>query len=207
MGRMEEAREEFARLARIEPTPRRFDPDAYSHMNGARKLTAVSLGALRELYHFRDAQARKEDRPPFKVLSDSAMLEIAEAQPDTLRELERARGVSEYVLRRYGMSVLSAVKRGVAAPQTMFPASSNRDEVPLDNAARERLSKLKEWRKARAAKRGVETDVIVSNDVLQAIAKHNPRTLDALIQASDLTPWKAREYGEEMLRVLQGKRK
>ena len=37
-GRLEEAREEFRRLARIEPAARRFDPDAYWHIEGAREL-------------------------------------------------------------------------------------------------------------------------------------------------------------------------
>ena len=69
------------------------------------------------------------------------------------------------------------------------------------------MGKLKEWRKARAAQRGVETDVIVSNDTLYAIARKNPKTLDALIEVSSLGPWKAREYGEELLAVLQGKKK
>jgi superfamily II DNA helicase RecQ len=49
--------------------------------------------------------------------------------------------------------------------------------------------------------------VIVSNDVLAAIARKNPRTLEALIETSGLGPWKAHEYGEELLSVLHDKHK
>jgi len=204
-GRLEEAREEFARLAQVEPTPRHFDPDAYWHMNGARTLGPVGLGILRELYRWRDAQARHADRPPFRILSDATLLRIAQARPTSPRALLRLEGVSDLIVRRYGTAILTAVARGNLAPQTTPPRPRVREDIFLDEAARTRFNKLKEWRKTRAAQRGVEPDVIVSNDVLTAIADRNPRTLEALIEASGLGPWKAREYGEEMLNVLRGK--
>lgn len=207
LGRLEEAREQFARLALAEPTPRHFDPDAYWNIDGARELDPTALAVLRELYRFRDAQARKEDRPPFKVLSDSSLLHLAKAHPSSPRALAHTSGIPEVVVRRYGTSILSAVMRGENAPQATTPHPRPRSESFLDTAARNRLGKLKEWRKERAAKRGVETDVIVSNDALMAIARKNPRTLEALIETSGLGPWKANEYGEELLAVLHGKRK
>ncbi|MBI5031498.1 MAG: HRDC domain-containing protein [Chloroflexi bacterium] len=207
LGRLEEAREQFVRLALVEPTLRQFDPEAYWNIDGARDLNSTELGILRELYRFRDAQARKEDRPPFKVLSDSNLVTLAKARPSSPRALARTTGVPEVVIRRYGTSILSAVTRGESSPQTTSPHPRPRSEMFLDNAARTRLGKLKEWRKERAAKRGVETDVIVSNDALVAIARKNPRTLEALIETSGLGPWKSREYGEELLAVLHGKKK
>jgi ribonuclease D len=204
LGRMEEAREEFERLSRAEPTPRRFDPDAYWNITGARDLDRVGLGILRELFRLRDAQARKEDRPPFKILSDSTLVRLAMDRPASPRELGRSSGISNYVVQRYGRQILRAVARGRAAPQTSPPRPRARGEPPLDNGARLLLARLKEWRKKRAAMRGVEPDVIVSNDVLFAAARRNPRTLDALVAACELGPWKAQAYGEEILRVLRG---
>jgi len=204
-GRLEEAREEFERLTRVEPTPRRFDPDAYWNVPGARDLDPAGLGVLRELFRFRDAQARKEDRPPFKVLSDAALLRLAAARPTSPRALAQVSGIPSYVLQRYRAAFLDATARGIAAPQHAQPRPHLRGQPPLDNSARTRLVQLKEWRKRRAATRGVEPDVIVSNDVLYAAARKNPRTLDALVTATGLGPWKTREYGEEMLGVLWGK--
>jgi ribonuclease D len=63
---------------------------------------------------------------------------------------------------------------------------------------------LKEWRRRRGVARGVEADVIVSNEVLMALAKRNPRTREALLQVTGLGAWKAHEYGEEILHVLNG---
>lgn len=206
-GRLEEAREEFERLTRVEPTPRRFDPDAYWNITGVRDLDPPQLGALRELFRWRDGQARQEDRPPFKIISDATLVRIARAHPVSPRALVHLGGVSEFMMRRYSHALIDAVARGVAAPQIAQPRPHSRNENFLDSAARNRMGKLKEWRKQRAGARGVENDVIVSNDVLHAVARKNPSTLEALRAATDLGPWKMREYGEEMLRVLHGKRK
>jgi ribonuclease D len=157
---------------------------------------------LRELYQFRDAQARKEDRPPFKIITDTTMVGVAQARPTSLHALTNLGLISEFVLRRYGRTIIDAVARGSALPQVVRPHPRSRADNFLDNAGRNRLGKLKEWRKQRAETRGVENDVIVSNDVLHDIARKNPHTLDALIAATDLGPWKTREYGEEMLKVL-----
>ncbi len=134
-------------------------------------------------------------------------MHIATELPVSPRLLNRLSGISEFVSRRYGTSILAAVARGEQTPQNVPPRPYVREDAPFDDAARNRLGKLKEWRKARAAQRGVETDVIVSNDVLVAIARQNPKTLDTLIEASGLGPWKAEQYGDEMLNVLRGKRK
>jgi len=50
----------------------------------------------------------------------------------------------------------------------------------------------------------VEPDVIVSNDALVEVARAHPQTAEALEQIPALGEWKAREYGEELLRVLNG---
>lgn len=206
-GRLAEAREEFERLTRVEPTPRRFDDNAYRKIAGARELDPVRLGILRELYHFREAQARKEDRPPFKILSDSALLHLAKARPMSPHALENVSGVSTFSVQRYAHAIVEAVERGSAAPQPASPHHHSRGQPYLENPARGRLGRLREWRKKRAAARGVDPDVIVSNAVLFALAQKNPRTMEALVSVSGLGPWKTREYGEEMLAVLQGKRK
>jgi ribonuclease D len=205
VGRLEEAREEFTRLTRLHAAPRQFDPDAYWNIVGARDLAPAPLGILRELFRFRDAQARKENRPAFKVLSDSALVHIATARPSSPRVLACLGDVSDYAVRRYGSAILEAVRRGIATPQNTQPRPRSRHDEPLDNPARARLGRLKEWRKKRAAARGVETDVVVSNDVLYAIARKNPHTLETLVAASDLGPWKTQEYGEKILTVLHGK--
>jgi len=206
LNRLDEAREEFERLTRVEPNPRQFDPDAYGRVKGARELNPAALGILRELYRVRDAEARKENRPPFKIMGDHTLLALSEQAPASPRDLMKVKGISEYHVRRIGTTILAAVARGRAQPQQSIPKPSSRRGTFMDNAERARLDQLKEWRKKRAAARGVETDVIVSNDILMAVARMQPRTVEEIAQVSELGAWKLQEYGGEMLAVLNGKK-
>jgi len=95
-------------------------------------------------------------------------------------------------------------QRGQARPQRHLPKPPRGEPQLNDNASRERYAKLKEWRKQRAEARGVESDVIVSNDALIQVARAYPKTLKDLETIAELGEWKAREYGEELLKILNG---
>lgn len=203
LGRLEEAREEFDRLTRVQATVKNFNPDAYWNITGAKDMDQIELGVLRELFRFRDRQARKEDRPVFKVLSDHTMLSLATIRPCTLQDLSSIYGVSDLAVQRYGHAILDAIDAGRTVPQTTAPCLPLPAQSLIDNDARMRFAKLKDWRKQRAISRGVDPDVIVSNDVLSATARKNPQTMDSLVAESDLGPWKLQAYGEEILEVLR----
>lgn len=204
-GRLDEARAEFERLERVAWGERAFDPNRYVTLEGARGLNPAELGALRELFQMRETLARKEDRPPFKVIANAVLVRVARVQPRTLAELTLVPGVGEWYARRYGRETLKAIERGRAHPQARPPKPGTRRAPQLpDNASRERYNRLKAWRRERALARGVEPDVILSNDALVEIARANPRTPDALPQLTALGEWKAREYGEELLKILKG---
>ena len=66
-----------------------------------------------------------------------------------------------------------------------------------------RFEALHTWRKERARKRGVESDVIMSKTVLWQLAKLAPRTPEQLAAVERLGPWKRETYGEEILQVLK----
>ncbi len=203
-NRLDEARAEFDRLTRVVWSERAFDPARYRTLEGARDLDPVSLGALRELYALREELARKQDRPPFKILSNLALVRIARTLPRTLAEMSALPGIGEWFVRRHGREALRAIERGRSHPQNRLPKPPRGEPSLPDNASRERYAKLKEWRKARAEARGVESDVIVSNDALIQVAKLSPKSQFELEHIPELGEWKAREYGEDLLRVLNG---
>lgn len=204
VNRIEEARAEFLRLTKVSWAEREFDPNRYGTLEGAKELDPVSLGVLRELYALREELARKQDRPPFKIMSNLALVRIARTQPRTLAELSALPGIGEWFIRRHGREALRAIERGQQRPQPRLPKPP-RGEPPLpDNASRERYAKLKEWRKQRAEARAVESDVIVSNDALIQVARAYPQSLEEIEKIDELGEWKAKEYGQELLQVLNG---
>ena len=114
-GASGEARKEFDRIASAEFRERSFDPEGWRRLKGARELDGPGRTILRALWIAREERARADDRPPFKVLAEQAMLEVARRRPATEDELARIPGVTPSVLRRMGPALRAAIAAAAAA--------------------------------------------------------------------------------------------
>jgi len=199
-GHLEEAYEAFAEVTTVGPHVSRFDPDGYWNINGVHDLTPAQQAILRELYLYREDAAKQRNLPPFKIMLDSTLLELARRQPSRVGDLHRVSGLNSHMVQRSGHTLLRCVKRGLAAGKAPRPPRRRRpSEVLLA-----RYGALRSWRKDRASERGVVSDVIISKDMLWALAKANPRTPEQLAAIEGLGPWKRKTYGTEILQVLKG---
>lgn len=108
-GMAEDARREFDRIAAVEPRERVFDKDAWRRLKGARELDAEGKRVLGALWILREDRAKALDRPPFKVLGEQAMLEVARRRPRTAELFCRIPGITPSVVRRLGHGLLGAV--------------------------------------------------------------------------------------------------
>ncbi len=113
-GAAEEARREFDRIAAAEFRERVFDPEGWRKLKGARDLDAQGKAILRALWIAREDRARADDRPPFKVLAEQAMLELARRRPATHDALASIPGVTPSVLRRMGPALRAAIDTAAA---------------------------------------------------------------------------------------------
>ncbi len=198
--RLEEAREVFDELAQAGAAPRdEVDPaNGFWRVKGAFDLEPVARAVLRELYSYREREARRLDRPPFKVVGDRTLTAIAEALPVRLDDLRGVSGMTEAQISRHGRSLLQAVARGRHARPPSPPPRQRPDPAVL-----ERYERLRAWRKRTAAQRGVDADVIVSNAALMALAQRRPRNLDDSTGIDGLGPWRRMTYGQAILHVLE----
>ena len=203
-GRMPILRGECARLEALAPPEKTFHPDEFLRIKGARKLSLLSLRVLRELFVLREQHARERDLPPFKVLSPQALLTLAEAQPTSLRHLDRSRAVPPSVLRRLGNDILAAVQRAKAAgPFERVPELPSRsEESELDEQELELHERLKQWRKERAQREGIDSALILNRRVLVRLAEERPRASAELARTEGLVDWQLERYGDELLRVI-----
>ena len=198
-GRWEEACEVFDQTAATGPASHTFDPEDFRRVKGASDLTEREQAILRELYAWRDQQARRQDRPPFQVLNNRALITLAQARPRTLDELAHVDSLKPYHVRRYGERILGAIRRGMhAQPPPPLPLPPRRSEAEVA-----RFQALRAWRKRVADERGVDADVIVSNATLWALAECPPRTLEDLSHVEGLGPWKRKTYGEAIMDVMR----
>jgi len=197
-GRLEEAREEFLRLERVESEENGFDPNDFWRIKGARDLAPRQAAVLRELYCYRERQADHANRPPFKVLEDRSLMEIALHCPRSPRGLKTIHGMTMGQIRRHATGLIKAVQRGLTAPHPHPPRGQR-----VSAGVRKRYDLLQQWRKEKARARGVESDVILSREVLWTLANHAPRTLAELDHLPDLGPWRRQTYGAELIELLK----
>jgi ribonuclease D len=204
-GRYEWAQEEFDALTRRSWPERSFDKLGYLRIKGARGMTPESLGVLRELYLVRDRRAREIDRPPFKVLANRTLLEIAETKPHTEAQLAAVKGVTELVLRRFGREVLSAVERGIEKKHGPIPRRAE-GEAPvrrrIDRHAERYVAALKRWRSTRARELALDPGVLCPNSTLETIATQRPSSRDELASVAGVKGWFGRNFGSEVLAAL-----
>jgi len=204
-GLLAETREMFDEVATAVWQGGQFDPNGFWLIRGTRELDPGELAVLRELYLFREREAQRRNRPPFKILTKSTMLRLAQSKPHNRKELERVTGISPYLLGRYGRRLLKIIEQGRQAEPPSRPKNNHRRPDPQITA---RYEALRAWRKKRAAPRGIEPDVILSNAVLRILAHRRPRTPQELAELDILGPVKRKKYGQEVLQILNkgGKR-
>jgi len=200
--RMRWAREEFEALTHREWPERQFDELGYLRIKGARHLDPKGLSILRELYFARDARAREMDRPPFKVLGNRTLLEIAERKPRKLAELSEIKGITDLLVRRIGRHVMEAVRSGRKKDHGPIPKLPSSGRRRMDRQAERRLAALKRWRTTRAQELSMDPGVLCPNSALEAIAWSAPSRARELEDVPELKRWFAREFGAEVVAAV-----
>jgi ribonuclease D len=201
-GRLDWAKQEFEALIRRTWPAREFDGVGYLRIKGAKALDPTALSVLRELYLMRDKRAREIDRPPFKVLGNRTLMEIAQVKPATSGELAEMKGVTELILRRLGREILVAVTRGQRAPHEPLRRIGG-VRRRMDRRTERRLNQLKRWRQVRAKELALDPGVLCPNSALEAIAWREPARPADLAELPELKKWFVTEFGGEIVEALR----
>lgn len=206
--RWPQAKHRFNALVQVRWDAKGFDHEGFWRLNGARDLDDQGRGVLRELYRFRDQRAQSENRPPFKVLNNKTLLALSDQRPTANGSLRQVIGVSSYVARKYGRGILAAVRQGAQRPlgwdeRPRTRNHANRSPKGRPTAAcHARYEALRAWRNSTAKTRGVEPDIILTNQTLWAVAYGEPSCRADLTRDGMLAQWQADEFGGDLLKVL-----
>jgi ribonuclease D len=201
--RWEEAQDAFAQLTQIDYHTRPANERTFWQMKETRAVPLEQTGVLEALWLWREQEAQRQDRPPFKIVNNQALAALAVAQPETAGELAGVRGLSSAEARRYGTALLRAIRDGKRRPQPQLPEPSLRPELLLDRPGQERYDALRRWRARVAEARGVAPDIVLTNDLLLEIVRAAPATLEELRQIDGIGPWKANTYGPDVLKLIR----
>ena len=201
LGRWEWAIEEFARMENIRFREVDEDVETWRKLKGIGGLDRRSMGIVRELHHWRDQLARKADRPPFKVLGNDTIVEIAKARPVSPRDLAQLGAVSRYHSDRYGRDLAQLVRKVMEMPEESLPEKGETKAWIRDKGLEARIDRLKRVRDRFAKELTIDPAVLAPRHVMAAVATSG--TLDV----PNLREWQKKLMGEAFLAALQPEQK
>jgi ribonuclease D len=201
-GRLEWAEEEFAVLSTAPRQPTEPDEPGFLRLKGAKALHRRELAVLRELYQWREDEARRTDKAAFRILNNEPMLLLAKSPPRDLNEVKAIRGISPDQAERRGRDILAAVRRGLSTPESELPRVERSRRPPPDPVFDARLERLKAIRNALALRLDLLPGVLCPNGLLEGVARVNPTTLEQMSGIRGLRRWQLRELGSDLLGAL-----
>lgn len=205
-GRLAWAREEFEALqqARFDSTE---DQDPVVRVKGARELDPRQTERLRVALRWRDDEAQRRDRAPFRVAGDGVLLRVAVERPQTVEELADIQGMSGRLAEQSGGDLLARLDDvDDRAPEDLapYPRPSNNGHGRQPPEVEERFRRLKEVRNAVAEDLGVQRGVLLANWVLEGLARHEPQDHEELEAVDGVRAWHAEVMGRRLLEAMDG---
>lgn len=199
----DEAQEAFELICHRPPSMRAFDPNQFWKIPGALHLDDPLPAVLKALFVFRESEAKKQDVPSFKIMSNKMLTGIIQQvgawKKSGVRELVPDAYVPLKLLERYRAVLMKTIQAALLQP----PPSRITCQNTHTNGFWQRLEKLKEWRKNEADEQGVQSNVVLTRAAMTEIAEHNPDTLQALSMLKLLGPVCFRKYGQDILKALR----
>ena len=145
LGRMRWALDACEEL-RVRPTGPHSPDDAWLRVKDVRTLKGRARWVAQAVSRWREERAMHLDIPPRHVLSDIAILGIAQRVPKSIEDLLQCRGVdNRHAGGSHGRDILEAIQVGVRAAATgelPFPTSDTED---VDKSLRPAVTLVSAW--------------------------------------------------------------
>ncbi len=178
------------------------DRPLFMNIKGAGRLDPQSLAVLEKLAQFRQNAAEKKDRPPYKIMSNSAMLDLAQKKPENTARLHRSGILSKKQCQMYGDTIIQAVTDALDMSEEALPVYPKTKKHPVSPAVTRRIDALKQWRKSKAGQLEIDPAMLINNAVIQKIAGEAPQSVGDLKSIDTLKNWQIDAFGEQWIDVM-----
>lgn len=194
--RLDFALEDFHRACLPDEQKSRNNGASWERFSGRKDLSLRELTIISYLCKWRDKEAEKLNRPPYKVVMDDVFVALVKNPPEQRVDLSGA-GLSEKQIKLWGDQVLSAIRHGIEAPLVERKQAERKNDAVL-----RRLEKLKAWRKSVGLEMKVESDIILPKPYLGLLSENPPKSLEELQEMMKDTPTRVDKFGVQILKTL-----
>ncbi|MCB9110980.1 MAG: ribonuclease D [Anaerolineales bacterium] len=190
------AKEDFQRACHLDDSKHKSNGESWERFAGRKDLTQRELTVVASLCKWRDREAERLDRPPYKVVMDDILITLAKNPPEAKVDLSAA-GLSEKQIRLWGDMILGSIRHGMGAQLV-----ERRQPERKEDAVLRRLEKLKVWRKKIGVDMKVESDIILPKHYLAILSENPPRNLMDLELLMKDAPARYEKFGTQILKTL-----
>lgn len=207
--RLMEDAERLGRTAWIEAECRRLvervtageQEERWWKLAGGSTLSRRDLAVLRELWRWRDAEARGANQPPRRIMRDDLLVEIAKRRPTTVNNLFALRGMDRGAARDKGPEIVRAVQAALALPDAELPRHFRRDDPPQVAVLAQLLSVVTN---NVSAEEGVDLALLATTAELQDLVRWRLGLSEREGEPEVLSGWRGSLLGQPLLQILNG---
>ncbi len=127
-GRLSWLEDEMA--AWREVVERSMSHERWRRVSGNAGLDARGLAIIRELFHWRDAEAQRRNQPVRRILRDDLIVELAKRASADPNRIRAVRGMERGDLQRRMHEIVTAIQRGLDLPEAECPTRAVREQKP-----------------------------------------------------------------------------
>jgi ribonuclease D len=104
--------------------------ERWRRVSGNAGLDARGLAIIRELFHWRDAEAQRRNQPARRILRDDLIVELGKRGSAEVARIRAVRGMERGDLQRRLDEIAAAIQRGLDLPEAECPARTARESSP-----------------------------------------------------------------------------
>jgi ribonuclease D len=114
--------------------------ERWQRMGGVSGMSPKHLAIVREIWNWRDAEARRRDCPARRVLRDDLVIELAKRGTADPKRIRAVRGMERGDLQRYLPKLAQCVEKALALPDSELPRLARKSSRPQLNLLGQFLS-------------------------------------------------------------------
>lgn len=191
-GRTDWHRECCERVVETSGFETKNDEEETWRIKGSSKLAPKELVFVREIWKWRDEEAQRRDRPPFMILLNEDLLALA-----CWRAMDRQAPLHagpKFVKRITGENLTrleSAIRYAENLPISEWPVPLERIRSRQRQPSADKVEALLLACKTIAGQLKIESCFLASRAMLTAVARHEPRTIEKVMETSGMMRWQA----------------
>ncbi len=180
------------------------NPDEVWRIKKSGILSRGQLNVLRSLFHWRDLEARRVDLPPFKILGNRQLLELAiQAAARPKGGLPAGTKLPRNCTGKRLQALKEAFRDAAGKTEAQWPCVLRHEKRPpqvpkaLQEAIRTECDRV-------AGETGIASSTLAPRAALMNILQHRPLTLEEIMECAPLMRWQAGLLEPGIQKILSG---